>query len=72
MTPNGRLLYTQISVLISHHQRSFLLLSEGNKYRCPQLDRVTDLGKFSPKCALAIISFPRGLGNHGEDELERL
>jgi hypothetical protein len=51
MTPNDILLYSQISALLSHHQRSFLLQQMENNSRDPQLNimqGVRDLGTLIP------------------------
>lgn len=63
IAPNDSLICSQTSILLSYHQRTFLLQQMGNEFKNPQLDhfqRLRDLGTFSPKLEPSIKSFPSG------------
>lgn len=60
-TPKDILLYSLISVLLSHHQRCFLLQKMGTNAEIHSqinMERVRDLGTLSRKWDISIKSLP--------------
>ena len=56
--------YTQVSVLFSRHQKSFLLQQVETDTQADNMQTVRDFGTLSPKQVISIKSLTLELGQH--------
>lgn len=73
MSPSDILLYSYISVFLGHHQSSSPLQEMGTNIKTHSrhhTERI--LGTFSPNWDVTIKSFPSGIRDTEEEEVERI